>query len=224
VGAGGVRRGGAEVKGRTTRTTSGGRTAIYNFCNDAMSSVYLAATKDRLYCDAASDSPRRRRTQTVMWDIADGLCRCWRRCCATPPTRRGGRWSRDREGRGDCVHFEEFLPEFGVEADAGWPKVMAARDAGLMALEKAKAGGIDNPLDAGLVFPDPDGVLAGFDPVDLADLCGVSRVGGGRWLGGAGEVAVLTDLRGEPLGASGADTKRDGTVRKPTSDRRTAAC
>jgi isoleucyl-tRNA synthetase len=38
-----------------------------------MSSVYLAATKDRLYCDAAD--ARRRRTQTVMWDIADGLCR-----------------------------------------------------------------------------------------------------------------------------------------------------
>jgi isoleucyl-tRNA synthetase len=86
--------------------------------------------------------------------------------------------------------------------------VMAARDAGLMALEKAKADGIDNPLDAGLVFPDPDGVLAGFDAVDLADLCGVSRAA----VDGSAGAVVVQDLRDEPRCER--SRKRDGTVKE----------
>lgn len=181
--------------------------AIYNFCNEAMSSTYLAATKDRLYCDDVS-SPRRRSTQTVMWDIADGLCRLVAPIlCHTADEA----W-RELIGAGKddarCVHFEEFVPEFGVAIDAGWEKVMAARDAGLLALEKAKADGIDNAMDAGLVFPDPDGVLAGFDVVDLADLCGVSRAAVDA---GASEV-VVQDLRDEPRCER--SRKRDGTVKE----------
>ena len=34
--------------------------ALFDFCNDTLSSVYCAAAKDRLYCDRA-DAPRRRR-------------------------------------------------------------------------------------------------------------------------------------------------------------------
>ena len=181
--------------------------AIYNFCNEAMSSTYLAATKDRLYCDAAS-SPRRRRTQTVMWDIADGLCRLVAPIlCHTADEA----W-RELVGAGKddarCVHFEEFLPEFGVAIDAGWEKVMAARDAGLLALEKAKADGIDNAMDAGLVFPDPEGVLAGFEPVDLADLCGVSRAA----VDASASEVVVQDLRDEPRCER--SRKRDGTVKE----------
>jgi isoleucyl-tRNA synthetase len=182
--------------------------AIYNFCADAMSSVYLAATKDRLYCDAA-DSPRRRRTQTVMWDIADGLCRLVAPIMCHTADEAWRALHRVEKDAGDCVHFEEFLPEFGVATDPAWERVMAARDAGLMAIEKAKAEmGLDNPLDAGLVFPDPDGVLAGFDAVDLADLCGVSRAAVDP---AAGEVAVR-DLRDEPRCER--SRKRDGTVKE----------
>ncbi|MBZ0173619.1 MAG: hypothetical protein K8E66_14650, partial [Phycisphaerales bacterium] len=109
-----------------------------------------------------------------------------------------------------CVHFEEFLPEFGVQADAGWAKVMAARDAGLLALEKAKAEkGLDNPLDAGLVFSDPDGVLAGFDHMDVADLCGVSRATILSGVGASG--VVVQDLRDLPRCER--SRKRDGTVK-----------
>ncbi len=195
---------------------------LYGFCNDTLSSVYLAAVKDRMYCDRP-DSPRRRQTQTVMWDLADGLCRLLAPvlCHTADEAYRALRGV----GKDDpaCVHLEEFLPEFGVEADAGWAKVMEARDAGLLALEKAKAEmGLDNPLDAGLVFPDPDGVLAGFDPLDLADLCGVSRASVDA---GASEVAVQ-DLRDEPRCER--SRKRDGTVRERSdggmlSDRDAAA-
>ena len=181
--------------------------AIYNFCSDTMSSVYLAATKDRLYCDAA-DSPRRRRTQTVMWDIADGLCRLLAPIMCHTADEAWRELKQVDKNDPACVHFEEFLPPFGVQIDAGWDTVMAARDAGLMAIEKAKAGGIDNPLDAGLVFPDPDGVLAGFDAVDLADLCGVSRASVDAR---ATEVAVQ-DLRDEPRCER--SRKRDGTVKE----------
>jgi isoleucyl-tRNA synthetase len=182
--------------------------AIYTFCSDAMSSIYLAATKDRLYCDAVS-SPRRRLTQTVMHDIADGLCRLVAPVlCHTADEA----WRELVGAGGDdprCVHFEEFLGEFGVEPDAGWGAVMAARDTGLLALEKAKAEmGIDNPLDAALVFPDPDGVLAGFDPIDLADLCGVSRAA----VDSSAPAVVVQDLRGEPRCER--SRKRDGTVRE----------
>jgi len=182
-------------------------TAIYHFCSDTMSSVYLAATKDRLYCDAA-DSPRRRRTQTVMWDIADGLSRLIApfMCHTADEVYRTLRKAEKDDPM--CVHFQEFLPPFGANADAGWGAVMEARHAGLLALEHAKADGIDNPLDAGLVFPDPDGVLAGFAIEDLADLCGVSRAS----LDSAATAVVVQDLRDEPRCER--SRKRDGTVKE----------
>jgi isoleucyl-tRNA synthetase len=86
---------------------------------------------------------------------------------------------------------------------------MAAREAGLLAMERGKAAvGVENPLDAGLVLPDPEGVLAGFDPTDLADLLGVSRVE----LDGSASEPRLLDLRGEPRCER--SWKRDGTVRQ----------
>ncbi|USN98539.1 MAG: isoleucine--tRNA ligase [Phycisphaeraceae bacterium] len=182
--------------------------ALYGFCNDTLSSVYLAAVKDRMYCDSPF-SPRRQRTQTVMWDLADGLCRLLAPVLCHTADEAFRELRGPDAGEAACVHFEEFLPEFGVEADAGWAKVMAARDAGLLALEKAKAElGLDNPMDAGLVFPDPDGVLAGFDAVDLADLCGVSRAA----VDSAASKVVVQDLRSEPRCER--SRKRDGTVKE----------
>jgi isoleucyl-tRNA synthetase len=85
---------------------------------------------------------------------------------------------------------------------------MAVRDVALVALERTKGDGmIENPLDAGVVLPDPDGVLARFEGVDLADLLGVSRV---RVDSGASEI-VVEDLRSEPRCER--SWKRDGTVR-----------
>ena len=48
--------------------------AVFDFCIDTMSSVYMAAVKDRLYCDPV-DGRRRRRTQTVLSDTASALIR-----------------------------------------------------------------------------------------------------------------------------------------------------
>jgi len=78
-----------------------------------------------------------------------------------------------------------------------------------LALEKAKAEmGIDNPLSAGVALPDPDGVLAKFDLVDLADLLAVSEATIDRSL----TSPKVLDLRERP--ACERSWKRDGTVAK----------
>ena len=60
---------------------------IFDFCNETLSAIYCAAVKDRLYCDR-SDSPRRRATQTVMWDLIEVLTRL----LAPPVPRPRGMW------------------------------------------------------------------------------------------------------------------------------------
>src|SRR5690606_14091487 len=106
------------------------------------------------------------------------------------------------------VHLLTFLKPLGAEADSAWPAVMSAIAAARLALEKAKADGIENPLDAGVTLPDPEGVLSRFDPVDLADLLGVSRVATDR----AAPAPVIHDLRNEPRCER--SWKRDGTVKR----------
>jgi isoleucyl-tRNA synthetase len=195
------------------------QSALYNFCNDAMSSVYLAAIKDRMYCDPA-DGERRRATQSAVYDICDGLCRL---LAPLLPHTADEAWrampGRDADA---CVHVEGFLGAFGVEADAGWGTVMEVRDRALKALEEAKGRGIENAMDAGLVLPDVDGVVSRFDAVDLADLCGVSRAR----VDGSVSAVVVEDLREEPRCER--SRKRDGTVKERSdgsllSDRDAAA-
>ena len=98
-----------------------------------------------------------------------------------------------------------FVDGFGAPCDANWPQAIEARDAAMKALEDIRAKGeLDNPLDAAVVLPDADGMLGGFDLVDLADLIGVSRVtlggGCGRGARPAGRGAVRAEL----------ETRRDG--------------
>ena len=88
----------------------------------------------------------------------------------------------------------------------GWAAVMRQRDDWLRAIEAFRSShGVKDPLDLAVHAPDPDGVLAGFEPVDLADLCGVSRFVVTD--GGSVEVASLLD---EPRCER--SWKRDGTV------------
>ncbi|MEM8835434.1 MAG: isoleucine--tRNA ligase [Planctomycetota bacterium] len=181
--------------------------AIYNFANDTMSATYLAAVKDRLYCDRP-DSLRRRRTQRTLFTIADALSRLI--APILPHTAdeayRALRNIEPKEGE-TCVHLDEFLPPTGATPHDGWEHVMTLRDAALKALEDVRASGeIDNPLDAGMVVPNAGGALGAFDPVDLADLLGVSRV----QLDADAEVPRVLDLKDEPRCER--SWKRDGTV------------
>ncbi len=186
---------------------------LYNFCNDALSAVYLAAVKDRLYCDRA-DSPRRRQTQAALYDVADGLCRLIAPIlCHTADEAWRALRGIDAGDARTSVHAEKFIHSFHTKRDQAWPSVFKAREAALVALERRRAaGGLDNALDAGLVVPDPADDLSRFDPTDLADLHGVSRF---RVDQSAKEV-LAEDLREEPYGFARCDRswRRDGTVRQ----------
>ena len=177
---------------------------VYDFCNDTLSAFYCAAVKDRLYCDA-TDSPRRRATQTVMWDLVDVLARLLAPIMPhTADEAYRALWKGD-EAR--CVHMETAARLDGLAPpDPDWPKALAAREAAQKAMESAKARGIENPLDAEVVLPDPEGVLKKF-AADFADMLGVSRV---KFAEG-GEMLV-NDLRGEPRCER--SWKRDGTVKQ----------
>lgn len=196
---------------------------VYDFCNQTLSAVYLAAVKDRLYCDK-KDSPRRRQTQTVLWELTDGLCRLLAPImCHTADEAYRALWKVDPKDAEKCVHLTGFLPAFGVAADAGWTTVMASVEQATKAIETAKGQlGVENPLDAGVTLPDPDGALAKFDLVDLADLLGVSRVTLDKGL----SAPKVADLRSEARCER--SWKRDGTVKKRSdggmlSDRDAAA-
>ncbi len=156
---------------------------LFDFCNDTLSSFYLDAMKDRLYCDRP-DSERRRRAQSVMRKLTEMLA-----VLLAPilPHTADETW-RALHGDDACVHLETAPRIFG-NADAGWETLMALRERALKALEGSD---IENNLDAGLRLGDPEGLLAGFAP-DLADALGVSRV----LLDGDGDPEVL-DLRDQP--------------------------
>ena len=151
--------------------------AIFNFCNDTLSAVYLAAVKDRLYCDALA-SDRRRRTQTALFDIADALIRLLAPILVHTADEawlslHGAQMSDVR-----TVH-DQLLPTPSKTAvDAGWADVMSRRDQVLKALEDERAAGrMDNPLDAGVLLRGPADLVQSLAPfeAELADLCGVSR-------------------------------------------------
>ncbi len=184
--------------------------AIFHFCNETMSSVYLTAVKDRLYCDPA-DGPRRRRTQAAMYTIADHLIRL---LAPIVPHTADEAWRVLHPGPDDrCVHLE-LLPELqAVEVDPRWATIMAAREEWLKAIETARQQhGIDNPLDCGLVVP--ASTLESWDridPVDCADLCGISRFEASPQQ----QTLQVMDLRDQPRCER--SWKRDGTV-EPRSD------
>ncbi|MBL8746716.1 MAG: isoleucine--tRNA ligase [Phycisphaerae bacterium] len=185
-------------------------TRLFDFCNESLSAVYLDAVKDRLYCEAPGGI-RRRKTQTVLFDIADGLCRL---LAPIVPHTADEAWRAlhkiDGKDGERSVHLMTFAKESGIARDAAWDAVMKARGLGLAALERARqSSDLDNPLDTAVILPDPERSLGRFDPTDLADLLGVSLVRLDS-LGGAGE-AKVQDLRNEPRCER--SWKRDGTVK-----------
>ena len=173
--------------------------AIFDFCNETLSAVYCVAVKDRLYCDRV-DTERRRVSQTVLHEIAELLCRLLAPILAHTADEA---W-RDLHGDAACVHLETFK-DCTADCDAHWPQVMAIRDEVLKALEDAKSRGIEKPLDAGVVLPDPEGRLSPFMD-ELADLFGVSRVA----LDTSADSIEIQDLREEP--ACQRSWRRDATV------------
>lgn len=100
----------------------------------------------------------------------------------------------DRSGTTErCVHLQRLGPMPEVQVAEGFGALMEVRARVLKALEESKDRGLDNPLDARIVLPDPEGVFAVFGD-DLADIFRVSRVEISK---DAAEIRV-DDLRSRP--------------------------
>jgi len=178
--------------------------AMFNFCNETLSAIYGNAMKDRLYCDAA-DSRRRRRAQTAMHTITDALIRL---LAPILPHSADEAWRVLHGEEADSVHLQLLPAPPAIDLSPHWPALMAMRETWMRTLESARqTRDIDNSLDTGLrVPPDDDGILARFDPVDLADLCTVSRFAVDESVSGV----VVDDLRDQPRCER--SRKRDATV------------
>ncbi|MBI1191344.1 MAG: isoleucine--tRNA ligase [Tepidisphaera sp.] len=192
--------------------------ALFEFCNSTLSATYLAAVKDRLYCDKP-DSPRRRQTQATVYLIADALCRLLAPImCHTADEAFRALHAKNPDA---CVHLERFIQEHATPPWPAWEKAMQVIAAARVELEKSKASlGVENPLDAGLVLPGEG--LGELDPLDLADLLGVSEV----TLDAGATSPKAVDLRQRPRCER--SWRRDGTVKQRSdggmlSDRDAAA-
>jgi len=186
---------------------------IFNFCNQTLSAVYLAAVKDRLYCDHPN-SHRRRRAQTVMSRIADALIRAVAPILVFTAEEAWLHHNDHSEDSDHSVHFASLPDLFDFEAAPGWSEVMALRGEALRKLEEAKnpgGGGLKNPLDAAITARIPEARLKTLQlfEAELADLCGVSRF---QLLAGSEMEIEIQDLRDEHRCER--SWKRDGTVRQ----------
>ncbi len=143
--------------------------ALYNYCNDTLSSIYCTAVKDRLYCDK-KDAPRRRQTQETLWHILEVLGRL---LAPILPHTADELYQNLYKDTQKTIHLADPYT-LHYTANPLWKTVLESRQQGLKALESAKEKGIDNTLDAELVFPKNEALSLFLD--ELPDLLGVSRV------------------------------------------------
>ena len=189
------------------------RDGIFNFCNDTLSAVYMAAIKDRMYCEAMN-SPKRRRTQTTLFDIAETLIRLIAPVLVHTADEAFLSLHNLQDNSEDSVHFTR-LPdpkEMGdLAPNEDWDDVLALRHEAMKCYEEEKgARDLGSPLDVELQVTVPKERFVKLQPYveELADLCGVSRFE----LKEGVESVIISDLREEPR--CDRSWKRDGTVRE----------
>lgn len=187
--------------------------AIFNYCNETLSAVYLAAVKDRLYCDA-KDAHRRRRTQTVLYEIASSLIRLMAPILVHTAEEAWMALNQfDMDSVDKSVHLTRFPTRFEYRAATGWSQVMEFRQRVLKRLEEARTSieGLKNPLDAGVQAAVQESLFCKLRPFqeEMADLCGVSRF---DLSPGPSEQIEILDLRDQPRCER--SWKRDETVRE----------
>jgi isoleucyl-tRNA synthetase len=110
---------------------------IHNFCTVQMSSLYLEALKDRLYC-AGQDWPERRRAQTVLYHVLVTLCRL---CAPVLVHTADEVWShiqhRDEDAESvHLCHWPQPPTEWrSDELHERWQSILAVRDDVARAIE-----------------------------------------------------------------------------------------
>ena len=112
--------------------------AIFNFCNQTLSAVYLAALKGSALLrspefPSAASSPDGHEPGSRCSDPGSGL-RSW----SLRRKKRGFTHHDHSEDSGHSVHFTSLPDEFDFETDPGWTDVMTLRGEALRKLEEAK--------------------------------------------------------------------------------------
>ena len=152
---------------------------ILNFCDQFLSRHYIGTVRDRLYCDKA-DGENRKKTQTVIYDIADALIRLCAPFLVHTAEEAYGCLPGKREV--ESVHLTSFPQYPAVSNEEAFKAVSIYHPLGefkdkcLLALEQAKEkSNPSNPLDAGIVAK-PGQYDSLFNKDEVADFLGVSRV------------------------------------------------
>ncbi|MCK5392616.1 MAG: class I tRNA ligase family protein, partial [Deltaproteobacteria bacterium] len=184
---------------------------IFHFCYETLSAVYLAAIKDRLYCER-SNSRKRRRSQTAMYHIVDALIKLLSPILVHTADEAYRSLKNEEPDTTNTVHLSSMPDVIEIDTDPNWDKMMELRGKVLKALEETKASnGVTNPLDAGIVVnldSESYAALKPFEP-ELADLCGVSRFSLSE---GENFLITVNDLSQEPRCER--SWKRDETVKE----------
>ena len=154
---------------------------LNQFVTVDVSALYVDITKDRMYCDGI-DSPRRRATQAVMFEVAESLCRLLAPILAYTADEAWGFL-----GKQTSVHLE-LLPE--VDA-ALVDKALEERVAALLefraviaqAIEPARqAKQIGNALEASVTLQTPgESAATGMDSNELEEFFILSEL---KWVSG----------------------------------------
>jgi isoleucyl-tRNA synthetase len=151
---------------------------LNQFCAVDLSSLYVDITKDRMYCDAP-DSPRRRGTQTVMYDIFDALCRLLAPILVFTAEEA---WRYSEGGRGS-VHLQDFPQPRDGDTEtrlSGAPSAQVAellrlRGVIAQAIERARQEKlIGNTLEARVVLRSDSDVTKQVAPEELEEFFIVS--------------------------------------------------
>src|SRR5438105_3039455 len=140
--------------------------ALNQFCAVDLSSLYIDITKDRMYCDA-SDSSRRRATQTAMHEIFSALCQLLAPVIAFTAEEA---WR--HSSAGSSVHLEEFpkTKNRGDKASMQVADLLRLRGVIGQAIEKARQEKlIGNALEAAVVLRSDSNVTSELSNEELEE-------------------------------------------------------
>jgi isoleucyl-tRNA synthetase len=157
--------------------------ALNHFCAVDLSSLYIDITKDRMYCDA-SNSLRRRASQSAMREIFESLCKllapvlaftadeAWRRLSVAGVADPGS-----RQSGSDSVHLEEFPASKGRgrDATAQIDELLTLRGMIGQAIEQARQDKlIGNSLEAAVVLKTDGRLATAIDKEELLEFLIIS--------------------------------------------------